>query len=97
MTRKIEGNHQVENPGNGTAPVADSESLEKLTHDFRSSVNIIIGYAQLMLDETTGKINATQRQALQDILNSSNKLGNLADVISQRLEPDSENNRQSDE
>ncbi len=63
-----------------------SENLEKITHDIRSSINIIIGYTQLMLDQTTGKINAQQRQALQDILKSSNRLNELADIITKRLD-----------
>ncbi len=65
---------------------AGSENLDKITHDIRSSINIIIGYAQLMLDQTTGKINAQQRQALQDILKSSSRLNNLTDIITKRLD-----------
>jgi signal transduction histidine kinase len=90
MARKIVSQIELENPGNGQAPVQDDkmnlESLEKITHDIRSSINIIIGYTQLMLDETTGKINKTQRQALRDILNSTNKLSHLANVLSRRLD-----------
>ena len=63
-----------------------SDNLEKITHDIRSSINIIVGYAQLMLDQTTGKINDQQRQALQDILKSSNRLNDLADIVARRLE-----------
>ena len=63
-----------------------SENLEKITHDIRSSINIIIGYTQLMLDQTTGKINARQRQALQDILKSSNRLNDLTDIVTRRLD-----------
>jgi signal transduction histidine kinase len=65
---------------------ADSVNLEKITHDIRSSINIIIGYTQLMLDQTTGKINAQQRQALQDILKSTNRLSDLTDIITRRLD-----------
>jgi len=65
---------------------ADPENLDKITHDIRSSINIIIGYTQLMLDQTTGKINAQQRQALQDILKSSNSLNNLTGIITKRLD-----------
>jgi signal transduction histidine kinase len=64
---------------------SNSQSLDKITHDIRSSINIIIGYAQLMLDQTTGKINDQQRQALQDILKSTNRLNDLTDVITRRL------------
>lgn len=64
----------------------DSENLDKITHDIRSSVNIIIGYTQLMLDQTTGKINDRQRQALQDILKSSSRLHDLTDAVIRRLD-----------
>ena len=74
--------------GNGSQEQhpADPENLEKISHDIRSSINIIIGYTQLMLDQTTGKINAQQRQALQDILKSSSRLNDLTDIITRRLD-----------
>ena len=65
---------------------ADSEKLDKIAHDIRSSVNIIVGYTQLMLDQTTGKINARQRRALQDILKSSTRLHDLTDTVIRRLD-----------
>jgi len=69
---------------------ADSENLDKIAHDIRSSVNIIVGYTQLMLDQTTGKINARQRRALQDILKSSTRLHDLTDTVIRRLDGISE-------
>ena len=45
--------------------------FEKVIHDFRSSLNIIIGYSELMLDEVMGKMNKEQRASLEDILSSS--------------------------
>ena len=65
---------------------ADSENLDKISHDIRSSVNIIVGYTQLMLDQTTGKINARQRQALRDILKRSTRLHDLTDAVIRRLD-----------
>ena len=70
--------------------MADSENLDKIAHDIRSSVNIIVGYTQLMLDQTTGKINARQRRALQDILKSSSRLHDLTDAVIRRLDAVSE-------
>ena len=70
----------------GESHAADPENMDKITHDIRSSINIIIGYTQLMLDQTTGKINPRQRQALQDILKSSSRLNDLSDIIIKRLE-----------
>jgi signal transduction histidine kinase len=67
---------------NGAKP----ESLDKVAHDIRSAVNIIVGYTQLMLDQTTGKINARQRRALQDILKSSSRLHDLTDAVIRQLD-----------
>jgi signal transduction histidine kinase len=93
MTRKIISQIELESSRDEQATAkndeTDLESLEKITHDMRSSINIIIGYTQLMLDETTGKINKTQRRALRDILNSTTKLNHLANSLSKRLNTDS--------
>ena len=45
-----------------------------MSHDFRTPLNIIIGFAELMLDEVPGKINEEQRRGLNDILNSARRL-----------------------
>jgi signal transduction histidine kinase len=68
------------------ASTAEPESLDKVAHDIRSAVNIIVGYTQLMLDQTTGKINARQRRALQDILKSSSRLHDLTDAVIRKLD-----------
>ncbi len=51
--------------------------LEKLSHDFRTPLNIISGFTELLLDEVPGKINEEQRRSLNDILNSSQRLLSL--------------------
>jgi len=83
VTRKTVSGNEEEN-------TADSENLDKIAHDIRSSVNIIVGYTQLMLDQTTGKINARQRRALQDILKSSTRLHGLTDAVIRRIDGISE-------
>jgi signal transduction histidine kinase len=50
------------------------ELMAKMSHELRGSLNIIIGFAELMLDEVPGKINKKQRQSLNDILNSGKRL-----------------------
>jgi len=50
------------------------ERLEKISHDFRTPLNIIIGFTELLLDEAPGKINDDQRSCLNDILESSQRL-----------------------
>ena len=63
-----------------------SQRLEQISHDFRTPLNIIIGYTELLLDERQGKINDEQRQNLNDILKSAGRLLNLVnDVFSPPL------------
>jgi signal transduction histidine kinase len=69
------------------------ENSEKTAHDFRASLNIIIGFTELMLDEVPGKINEEQRRSLNDILDNSQRLLALADDIVKRLETKSENKK----
>ena len=66
----------VQSPGN----------LEKTAHDFRASLNIVIGFTELMLDEVTGKINKEQRRSLNDIFNNGKRLQRLSEEIIKRLE-----------
>ena len=53
---------------------AKSEIASKMSHEFRTALNIIIGFTELMLDEVPGVINQQQRHSLNDILTSSNRL-----------------------
>lgn len=58
-----------------------TESLTKLSHDIRTQLYIIIGYAELMLEEIPGKINDAQRHNLKDVLNSGKRLQTLLEKI----------------
>jgi signal transduction histidine kinase len=55
--------------------------IGKIAHDFRASLNIIIGYAELMQDEVPGKINEEQRRGLSDILKYSKRMLDLVNDI----------------
>ncbi len=55
--------------------------IGKIAHDFRASLNIIIGYAALMQDEVPGKINEEQRRSLADILKYSKRMLDLINDI----------------
>ncbi len=58
--------------------------IGKIAHDFRASLNIIIGYAELMQDEVPGKINEEQRRGLADILKYSQRMLDLINNIDKR-------------
>lgn len=60
---------------------AKSELLSEMSHDFRTPLNIILGFTELMLDEVPGKINEDQRHALNDILDSAKRLLDLINGI----------------
>jgi len=63
----------------------ESDNMAKITHDFRASLNIIIGYAELMQNEVLGKINEEQRRSLSDILKYSKRMLDLVKDIDKRL------------
>lgn len=59
---------------------------EKIAHDLRASLNIIIGFTQLLLEEVLGKINEEQRRSLNDVLAHGRRLFDLSDDIIKKLE-----------
>ena len=61
----------------------ESDFLAKKSHDFRTPLNIIIGFTELMLDEVPGKINEEQRCSLNDILNSAKRLLELVNNMAE--------------
>jgi hypothetical protein len=80
------------NPGTGTMllpapkaerkdPAGEIKSIERTMHDFRSSLNVIMGYSELMLDGALGNMTREQRDGLRDILTCSHDmLGLINDV-----------------
>jgi signal transduction histidine kinase len=52
----------------------ETESAEKISHECRTLLNIVIGFTELMLDEVVGEINQEQRSSLSEILNSAHRL-----------------------
>lgn len=60
---------------------AKSAFLANMSHELRTPLNAIIGFSQLMTDEVLGEINEEQKQALEDVLDSSKHLLNLINDI----------------
>ena len=83
-------------PGPAAGPARDaadkSAAISKLSHDIRTQLYIIIGFAELMLEEVPGKINDEQRRNLNDVLTSGRRLQDLLKdiVASSKNSPDTE-------
>jgi len=54
---------------------------EKIMHDLRSSLNVIIGYSELMLDGVMGKMTEEQRVSIKDILDKSRCLADMVNDL----------------
>jgi signal transduction histidine kinase len=103
MSRKEVSMIQLENPVGRRLLVSSRDrkggnrinpgDIDKIAHDFRSSLNIITGFSELMLDEVTGKINAEQRRALNDILNNGKRLLALVDDVVKKSKTESDNKK----
>ena len=59
----------------------ESEFMSKMSHELCASLNVIIGFTELLLDEVPGQINEQQRNCLDDILTSSRRMLNLVNTI----------------
>ena len=73
-------------PQNCQETAADGR-LQKVLHDFRSSVNIIMGYSELMLDGVLGNMTEEQHAGLKDILTNGQHLLDLVDGLAIRPNP----------
>jgi signal transduction histidine kinase len=59
-----------------------SEFLANMSHEFRSPLNCIIGFSELIHDGRSGPLNGEQREYMQDILDSARHLlGLINDVL----------------
>ena len=66
---------------NGGGVKLSAAQAERISHDFRSALNVVAGFTELLLDEMPGKINEEQRRSLNDILNSSRRLNDLVNDV----------------
>ena len=58
-----------------------SEFLANMSHELRTPLNGVIGFAEFLIDEKPGPLNARQRDYLGDILKSGRHLLNLINEI----------------
>lgn len=57
------------------------EFLSKMSHEFRTPLNHIIGFTGLALEDSSGNLNATQKEYLEAVAQSSHHLLNLVKDI----------------
>ena len=53
---------------------AKSDFLANMSHELRTPLNHIIGFSEIILDQSFGKLNETQEDFLKDVLTSSRHL-----------------------
>jgi len=63
------------------ASQAKSDFLASMSHELRTPLSVIIGFSELMLDGIPGEINDEQKQCLNDILGSGQRLLNLVNDV----------------
>ncbi|MCX7912664.1 MAG: hypothetical protein N2506_06890 [Dehalococcoidales bacterium] len=64
-----------------TSAVSTPGSRADIAHVVHNELNIIIGIAELLLDEINGRINEEQRSSLTEILTSARRLLVLLDSL----------------
>jgi len=56
---------------------AKSRLLSKVSHELRTPLGVILGYAELLQDDTFGQLNQQQNKASREIINSADYLTNM--------------------
>ncbi|MCI0415608.1 PAS domain-containing sensor histidine kinase [bacterium] len=58
-----------------------TEFLANMSHEFRTPLNCIIGFTELLLDDKPGSLNTKQKEYLEDVLVSGKQLLNLLNAV----------------
>jgi signal transduction histidine kinase len=80
------GSLSAASAGTGRNRLAAAGFSKDLCHDFRTPLNVIIGFSELLLEEIPGKLNEEQRLDLTDILNSGQRLLGLVNAMLERFD-----------
>jgi len=60
---------------------AKSQLLSKVSHELRTPLGGVLGYAELLHDNTFGELNAGQKKATHEIMESANYLTNMVNEL----------------
>ncbi|MEP6894870.1 MAG: histidine kinase N-terminal 7TM domain-containing protein [Chloroflexota bacterium] len=63
------------------ASQAKTQLLSKVSHELRTPLGGILGYAELLRDNTFGELNAGQKKATMEIIESTNYLANMVNEL----------------
>jgi len=63
------------------ASQAKTHLLSKVSHELRTPLGGILGYAELLRDNTFGELNAGQKKAATEIIESTNYLSNMVNEL----------------
>jgi PAS domain S-box-containing protein len=72
--KQMEGALEVAKARASVAGKIKGEFLSKMSHEFRTPLNHIIGFTQLALEEGSGNLNAAQKEYLDAVAQSSHHL-----------------------
>ena len=87
LRKEIQDREQMEGALRGAkeraeaADKAKSEFLANMNHEFRTPMNHIIGFTELVCDKHFGDLNETQEEYLNDVLKSSKHLFSLIEDL----------------
>jgi signal transduction histidine kinase len=79
--KEREGNLRKAHAVSQQANDAKSTVLAGISHEFRTPLNSVIGFSQALLEEYFGVLNAKQKEYLNHILDSGQRLNRMVDAI----------------
>ena len=68
-------------------PQETFSALSNISHDLFTPLNAILGFTEILLDEATGTITSKQREILENVYQSGQKMYELISALLEKLHP----------